>query len=112
MSVRTYKRPRAPETPLDKQIFAIKLEIEELIAMLNELVAEKARREKKKDNYYHPHELAWAQAIEREKEIEDEQQAAELAAADRIEKKAKRAYDKVEWFFGRGENFPCFQTRS
>lgn len=115
MSARTYKRPREPATPLDRQIAAVKSEIEELIAMLNELVAEKARREKearKRDDYYHPQELAWASAIEREKEIEEEQQAAEIAAAERIERKAKRAYDKVEWFFGRGENFPYFLTRA
>ena len=36
----------------------------------------------------------------------------ELAEADRIERKAKKAYDKIDWFFGRSESFPYFLTRA
>lgn len=115
MATRYYRRPPKPKTALDRKILAIKSEINELVALLNELVAEKARREQQKeatDDYYHPHELAWADAIEKEREIEEEQQAAELAEAARLERMRKPKYDKVEWFFGRGENFPYFLTRS
>jgi len=69
------------------------------------------KRYQARDTYYTESDLLEADRIEKAAAEEAAQQAAELAEADRIERKTKRAFDKIDWFFGRGETYPYFLTR-
>ena len=63
-------------------------------------------RYRQRDTYYTRDDLLAADEIE--------QQAAELERAGEVEEEAKKkkAFDKVQWFLGQGENFPHFLTKA
>jgi len=61
-------------------------------------------RYERRDTFYTRDDLEEADRVE--------QQAAELEEASKIEARSEDRFDKVEWFLGRGENFPYFLTRT
>ena len=77
---------------------------EERVATLEKIKKMSEMRYRRRDTYYTRDDLLAADEIE--------QKAAELERASEVESEAKKAFDKVQWFLGQGENFPHFLTKA
>ena len=109
MSAYPYKFNMWSPEKLEKELelaYARKKYWDERLVTLKRIKKLSESRYRQRDTYYTRDDLLAADEIE--------QQAAELERAGEVEEEAKKkkAFDKVQWFLGQGENFPHFLTKA